>query len=265
MEKFWQNTANVQDMFFNQIPSFIPSTINKFNTIPDLSIKSSDYDLFKYSRNYDLILKKYDPLLKSMASKYYQNRKKDNAIGYMDLYQDNICYAIKAINYVNFSMIDENFKFGSILVDYLTGYNNSECKKEATVVVQKQFSVDYNNSQEISSYYETKDIKNTKTINMLERAAIQNGYPNFSVTNMGADKQYEEKAFRDHFEEFRMTLNPLERTILEETERGTMLKDISKLVRHNTEANTAYYKIKMKNKFKSFMKEKGYFEEMLLK
>ena len=241
------NTA-IQDTF-GFLSTFEASPKSVFNKEGRLSTKSSDYKLF-ISGHRDMILKKYEPLIKATASDYYRNRSKDAAIDYMDLYQDNMIYAMRAIEYVDLKRIDSNFRFGSILIDYLTGYNNSVHLKSDTQTVYKQKSLDFeyaNDEGDSVTLYDT-GFKNQPVKNV----EVNSSY------SRGADVQFEEMEFRKDFEEFRKTLTPLEQNILELTEKGMMLKEISVMVGHKTSANTAYFKIKMKNKYKEFMRAKGY-------
>ncbi len=201
----------------------------------DNPIKKSDYQLF-VEKDVQSILKKYDPFLKSMAASYLSNRSKDPAVSFEDLYQDNIIYALKAIEHVKMEKIDEYFKFGSILVDYLTAYNKSEYEKEKT---QKNFP------------------KQLSRLNGLVDKEGENQC--FQIPSKSVEVEFIENELMSLFDFFYENMTTeREKIIINEIGKGTQIKDIVPILQANNSASVIYWKNLLKKKFFKFMEKQGH-------
>lgn len=188
----------------------------------------TDFQLIQEQNTKELI-KKYAPLIKSYSSKY-NSRLKDPALDWEDLVQENYEYFLKALQYVKKEKIDERFKLGSIAIDFLTGYNNCEYKKE------------------INKF----NRENKETIEEKEDVLIT------------SFESVEEKFFKNEieelFEEFiESQKDEINKKILIGLYAKMEIKQIANLL-GVAPGTVIYRREKMKKPFIEFMKSKGYFK-----
>jgi hypothetical protein len=221
-----------------------PKDIGYIKKSEQSTIKT-DYQLF-VTQDVQGILKKYHPLLKSMAGRYFFNRTKDPAVEFDDLYSDNIEIALKAINYVKLEKIDENFKFGSILVDFLTGYNNSNHEKQDTQFYYLQ-----------DRYVEKESSKEQNENNSY--ADMWSAKPSYNKFSKSVETEFEENeahSLAQHF--YQNQTDEREKIIIDEIGRGTMIKDIAVILNAKHSANVIYWRDLLKQRFIKFMEAYGY-------
>jgi len=121
-------------------------------------ITTPDYELFK-NNDYDLLLKKYQPMIKKESMKYkYLN---DCSIEYEDIFQENMIIAWDAIKYIHKKIkskkvqLNEHIYFGPFLKQRLKSYSNARLNKKKSKVNQKVSSIwdKVNESENLREYY----------------------------------------------------------------------------------------------------------------
>ncbi len=190
-------------------------------------MNNKDFNLIQ-NEEVKKLVEKYSPLIKSYASKY-QGRLKDSALEWEDLMQDNYEYFLKALKYVNKEKINENFKLGSIAVDFITAYNNCEFKKEIN-----QFN------------RESKEVIEEKE--------------EVLPTQIGVEDEFFKNEIENLFEEFiNSQKDEINKKILIGLYFKMEIKKIASLI-GVTPGTIIYRREKMKIPFINFMKSKGFFK-----
>jgi hypothetical protein len=106
-------------------------------------VETCDYDLFK-DKNYDLLMKKYQPLIYTTTCRYFSYLSRDASIEFEDVLQFNnmiawekICKTEKLIKERNFN---KGMRFGIILKLELKSYCEAKIKKQKDFINQNLIS-----------------------------------------------------------------------------------------------------------------------------
>jgi hypothetical protein len=200
---------------------------------------NSDYQLFQ-NRDISGIINKYQKAIHKKSYQFYIKYLRNKAEDYQDAYQINLEITLKAIDYVfekGLQIIDENFSFSSILMQYLVAYQKSYSAKK---FLCSDFPVEFISFE-----------------NLVEKCSQDIVSPSVVDIKNGA---FEEKVhFQLDFTEFQDSLSNKEKEILKLLMQKQDRKEIAIALDMNSPELVTYYKKQICHKYYQFFKQAGYF------
>lgn len=194
----------------------------------------TDYELFK-NKDVDGIINKYMPLIKHTSYVYYDFMSSDHSVEYEDLIQENMIYALKAIDrtmsYAERGKIDENFKFGTRLKGYLKSYNNSAARNKRKKM-----------NRSLVDIYEVHSTGHSAVVR----------FDGSEIINNDVYRLYEM---------WKETLKPKAKKVLKLLEKKMKFTEIAQKLNFKSPSNVAFYKTELERSFVDYFKKHDYFSK----
>ena len=146
-------------------------------------VSTPDYELFK-NRQYDLILVKYQPMIKHESRRY--SYLHDDALEYEDIYQENMIVAWQAIEYIQKRIqqkkttLSNKLYFGPMLKQRLVKYSQSREGKQKSKVNQNLLPIFCNVESDCLF----------SNINFIVEAEFQNLYDDFTKNLTNKERNF---------------------------------------------------------------------------